>query len=264
MNRRDFFTAVGAASVVSFAGLRPASASVSTNLYLDGLLMISFEDHALRIGFPKAPGHKATLKIVPRTGATNVIKVKGNGVLDSPARGNGRPKVFAPEVVQLSEIYGTGVKAHFDKCPNVIEVPYAAIKSITTSKITKDRWTFVRADNKQEIDSFRPRRIAEGLKLELVSGGTLKLDAGKTQINLDETQDILCNYAPETMDAYPDMYPDHFVHYMQYFDRPPAADFLVLPKKLTGAASGPLPRLGHRFFAGGPFCFVVVVGSMSS
>ena len=94
-------------------------------------------------------------------------------------------------------------------------------------------------------------------------GGKLKLDAGKTQINLEAAQDILCNYAPEAVDAYPDMYLDHFVHYLQYIDRPPAADFLVVPKKLTGAPVRPMPQVGQRFFIGGPFCFVVVVGSMS-
>jgi hypothetical protein len=266
MNRRDFFTVMGGASVASLAGVRPAvAAGQSTNLYLSGLLMVSLEDEALRIGFPKAHGHKATMKIVPITGSTRTVSFKGNGVVETSAVG-GRPEIFAPEVVRMSEIYGPDVTANFDKCPSVIEIPYAAIKSITTSKVSKDRWTFVRADNKQEIDSFRPRQIAESLKLELTSSSVLKLGAGKTVIKLGSIQEILCNYAPEPQDTYPDMYLDHFVHYVPYIDRPPAADFLIEPKNLTGVVSGASPRVGHRMllYQGSPFCFVILFcGSMS-
>ncbi len=266
MNRREFFTLIGGASVVSMTSIRPAfAAEQTTNLYLNGLLMVSFEDHSLRVGFPKAAGHKGTLKIVPVNGSTRTIAVKGNGIVETAAPANGRPKVFAPEAVQMSEIYGAGVKANFEKCPHIIEIPYAAIKSITSSSLTKDRWTFVRSDSKQEIDTFRPRQIAEGLKLELMSNSVLKLDGGKILVKLESTQEILCSYAPEPKDIYPDMIVDHFAHYVQYMDRPPAADFIAEPKKTNAMVSAPTPRLGNRFMiAGTPWCFVVVVGTMGN
>jgi len=261
MNRREFFTVIGGASVFSMAGIRPIFASEqTTSLYLTGLIMASFEDRGLRVGFPKAPGHKGTLKIVPVSGSTRTIPVRGNGVVETAAPATGRLKARPPEAVRMSEIYGSNIKANFDKCPSVIEIPYAAIKSIASSSVTKDRWTFVRTDNKQEIDTFRPRQIAEGLKLELLSNSVLKLDGGKTQIRLDSTQEILCSYEPEPKDVQPNMYVDHFAHYLQYIERPPAADFRVEPKKLTGAIGGATPRVGNRFwFAGGPFCFSVII-----
>ena len=56
MNRREFLTVLGGAGAVSLAGIRPAFADErTTDLFVDGLVMVSFEDPILRIGFPKAP-----------------------------------------------------------------------------------------------------------------------------------------------------------------------------------------------------------------
>src|SRR5437867_5285750 len=131
MNRRDFLTVVSGAGVASLAGFRPAfAAEQTTNLYLSGLLMLSFEDPVLRIGFPRAPGHKATMKVVPVNGSTRTIPIRGNGFLETSAAANGHLRVAAPELVRISEIYGPDAKANFAKCPIVLDVPYAAIKSI--------------------------------------------------------------------------------------------------------------------------------------
>jgi hypothetical protein len=266
MNRRNFMAVVGGASVASLACFNSAFAAEpatgTTSLYLKGLVMASFEDGVLRIGFPKAPGHKATLQIVPIKGAIQTIALKGNGVLETKALASGRPKVAAPELVRMSEIYGPDVKSKFAKCPSVIEIPYAAIRSITTSDVTKDRWTFVRADNGQEIDSFRPRQIAEGLKIELSSNSVLKLDGGKTTISLATTQEMTSNYSTDPKDAYPDMIVDHFGHYLEYMDRPPAADFVVVPKRVTGTTSSATPHAGQRFMMvdGTAICFLVALG----
>jgi hypothetical protein len=267
MNRRDFMAVVGGASVASLACFNSAFAAEpaagTTSLYLKGLVMASFEDpNVLRIGFPKAPGHKATLQIVPIKGAIQTIALKGNGVLETKATASGRPKIVAPELVRMSEIYGPDVKSKFAKCPTVIEIPFAAIRSITTSEVTKDRWTFVRADDGQEIDTFRPRQIAEGLKIELSSNSVLKLDGGKTTISLATTQEMTSNYAMDPKDAYPDMIVDHFGNYLQYMDRPPAADFMVVPKKVTGTASSATPHVGQSFMMvdGSFLCFMVSIG----
>ena len=165
MNRREFLTVASGVGVASLAGIHPAfAAEQTTSLYLEGLVMVSFEDPVLRIGFPKAPGHKATLQIVPVNGSSRTISLKANGVIETRAIGNGKPRVAVPELVRMSEFYGVDVKSKFEKCPYVIEIPYSAIKSITTSKVTKDRWTFVRADTGKEIETFRPRQVAEGLR----------------------------------------------------------------------------------------------------
>lgn len=263
MNRRDFLTVLGGAGVASLAGIRPAFAGEqTTDLYLTGLVMVSFEDPILRIGFPKAPGHKATLQIVPVKGSSRSLSLKGNGTLVGSVAGSGKPSIKIPEIVQMSEFFGKGVKANFNHCANIIEIPYSAIKSITTSKVTKDRYTFVRSDSGQAMDSFRPRQVAEGLKLELRSSGTLKLDGGKVSISLATTQELRGEYAPEARDRKPNMVEDHFVHYFQNIERPPAADFLVAPKKLTGAMASAAPRVGNQFmmFDGMPLCFLMAIG----
>ena len=263
MNRRDFFTVVSGASVASLAGVRSAwAAEQTTTLYLRGLVMVAFENQMLRIGFPKAPGHKAVLQIQPINGTKRTLMLKGNGSLQTNSVASAQPKVFIPEIVRMSEFYGPGVKPHFEKCPSVIEIPLSAIRSITTSSVSKDRWTFVRADTGVEVNTFRPRQIAEGLKIELSSHSILKLDGLKMSIPLETTQEIVSNYEPAPQDRYPTMFEDHFAHYVAYVERPPAADFLVVPKKLTGN-SNPMPRMGNRFlFDGTPYCYLILIGEL--
>ena len=194
MNRRDFFTVVGGASVASLAGVRSAwAAEQTTTFYLRGLVMVAFENQMLRIGFPKAPGHKAVLQIQPIKGTKRTLMLKGNGSLQTNSVASAQPKVFIPEIVRMSEFYGPDVKPHFEKCPSVIEIPLSAIRSITTSSLSKDRWTFVRADTGAEVNTFRPRQIAEGLKIELSSHGVLKLDGLRMSIPLETTQELVSN-----------------------------------------------------------------------
>jgi hypothetical protein len=263
MNRRDFMTVIGGASAFPLVGVRTAlGAESTTSLYLNGLVMVSFEDSILRIGFPKAPGHKATLKIVPVNGTTRTLSLKGRGLIETKSVASGKPRVDLPEAVKMSEIYGDDIKARLEKCPTIIEIPYAAIKSITTSKVTPDRYTFVRADNGEEIDTFRRRQIAETARIELSADSVLKLDGGKTTISLNSLRELVSNYAPDAKDVYPDQYMDHFAHYAQYIDRPPAADFIAVPKRVTGAMNINTPHVGSHFmmYEGLPLCFFVVIG----
>jgi len=260
MNRRDFFTVAGGVSVASLAGVRSAWATEqTTTFYLRGLVMVAFENDMLRIGFPKAPGHKAILQIQPVNGMKRTLTLKGNGAVQTDLVRSGQPKVFIPEIVRMSEFYGPGVKPHFDKCPSVIEIPLSTIRSITTSSVSKDRWTFVRADNGVEVSTFRPRQIAEGLKIELSSHGVLKLDGLKMSIPLQTTQELVSNYEPAAENKYPGMFEDHFSHYFAYVDKPAAADFLVVPKKLTGNSYA-TPRVGNRFMIDNtPLCYLILV-----
>src|ERR1700722_8928625 len=103
MNRRDFMTVIGGVGAASLAGIQPlfaAGTMTTTTMYLQGLIMLSFEDdkNLLQIGFPKAPGHKATLSVVPTNGTQRTIAIKGNGQLETKVVSASRPRVTAPEL----------------------------------------------------------------------------------------------------------------------------------------------------------------------
>src|SRR5205823_8493036 len=191
----------------------------------------------IRIGFPKAPGHKATLSIVPQTGAKRVIAIKGNGAVEAPLVASSDPKIFVPEIVRMKEFYGDAVKSHVDKCPSVISIPKTAIHSVTTSEVSPSRYTFVRADNGEEVNSFRPRQVAETIKIDLSSAGILKLDEGKVNIPLETARELRVEYTPEKIEPGFDPYRDHFGHYFAYVERPAALDFDVIPRRISGGTS---------------------------
>src|SRR5436309_7528331 len=264
MNRREFLTVLGGATAlpaVSVINVHPAfAASETTSLYIKGLVMLDFENpEVLRLGFPKAPGHKATPSIVPQTGSRRILTIKGRGAVEAPASASGSPRIFVPELVRMQEFYGNAVKSRVDQCPSVISIPSAVIRSVTTEAVSQARYTFVRADNGQEVETFRPRQIADTIKIDLSSAGTLKLDNGKTNIPLDTARELRVEYSPERPDSV-DPYADHFNHYFAYVERPAALDFDVVPRKL-GAGSAPTPKVGHHFMMldNTAFCFVVAV-----
>jgi len=254
MNRRDFITVAAGTSVISLVipGLASTStvdkaAADVTSLYVKGLVMVDLGDpEVIRLGFPKAPGHKATLSIVPENGASRAIFIKGNGSVEMQGIAATDPKIFVPELVRFRELYGNGVASHIERCPSVISIPSNAIRSITTSEVSKERWTFVRAQSGEEVTSFRPRHVAETVKIDLSSASVLKLDQGKVNIPLDTTRELRMEYTPEKIEPGFDPYSDHFGHYFDYVERPAALDFDVVPKKLTGFSS-PTPKVGQRF-----------------
>jgi hypothetical protein len=261
MNRREFLSVIGGASAVSMMNVRSAFAEETTSLYVKGLVMFDFENPAvLRIGFPKAPGHKATLAIAPKSGSKRTLTIKGHGSVD--ANGvtlAGNPKIAVPELVRMKEFYGVAVKSKVDQCPSVITIPSSAILSVTTAELSKARYTFTRADNGQEVVSFRPRQVAETIRIELSSAGTLKLDNGKVAIPLQTARELRVEYVPESI-AGMDAYADHFHHYFSYVERPAALDFDVVPRKL-GGSSAPTPRVGNQFMMVDmwPFCFAIAI-----
>ncbi|PYS53401.1 MAG: hypothetical protein DMG13_12810 [Acidobacteria bacterium] len=264
MNRREFLTVLGGATAlpaVSVINVHPAfAASETTSLYIKGLVMLDFENpEVLRLGFPKAPGHKATLSIVPQNGSRRTLTIKGRGAVEAPASAPGSPRIFVPELVRMREFYGNSVKSRVDQCPSVISIPSAVIRSVTTEQVSKARYTFVRGDNGQEVDTFRPRQIADTIRIDLSSAGTLKLDDGKINIPLDTARELRVEYSPERPDSV-DPYADHFNHYFAYVERPAALDFDVVPRKL-GAGSAPSPNVGHRFMMTDniAFCYVIAV-----
>jgi hypothetical protein len=266
MNRREFLNVLGGASAASLIGTSAFASSSAdkaaadvTSLYVKGLVMVDLSNRDLiRIGFPKAPGHKATLSILPQSGARRTIAIKGNGSVEAPGIASAEPKIFIPEVVRMKEFYGDTVKSHVDKCPSVLSIPANAIRSLTTSEVSQSRYTFVRADNGEEVNSFRPRQIAETIKIDLSSAGVLKLDDGKVNIPLETARELRVDYAPEKIAPGFDAYADHFGHYFGYIERPAALDFDVIPKKVNGGSSS-TPNVGHHFLDGYVACYLTAV-----
>ncbi len=267
MNRRDFLSVLGggAVSVTGVSAFASTSADKSPadviSLYVKGLVLLDLGNpHLIRLGFPKAPGHKATLSVVPQNGSRRTIAIKGNGLVEAHGIVFPEPKIFVPELVRMKEFYGEGVKSRVDKCPSVISIPSNAIRSISTSEVSKARYTFVRADNGEEVAGFRPRQVAETIKIDLSSAGVLKLDDGKVNIPLDTTRELRAEYAPERTESGLDPYTDHFGHYFSYIERPAALDFDVVPRRISGSTS-PTPRVGHHFMMTDSYavCYIAAV-----
>jgi hypothetical protein len=252
MNRRDFITVAAGTSVISLVipGLASTStvdkaAADVTSLYVKGLVMVDLGDpEVIRLGFPKAPGHKATLSVVPQAGEKRVMVIKGKGVIEAAGSASGDPKIVAPELIRMKEIYGNDVKSHIDRCPGLISIPRNTIRSITTSEVSPVRYTFFRADNGEEVTTFRPRQVADALKIDLSSAGALKLEDGKINIPLHTARELRVEYAAERIDS-ADPFADHFQHYLPYVERPAALDFDVVPRRV--GATAPTPHVGHHF-----------------
>src|SRR5438477_645338 len=167
MNRREFLSVAAGASAVAMT--IPAFASSSTDqpsadvtsLYVKGLVMVDLGSvDIIRLGFPKAPGHKATLSVVPQNGTKQVLAIKGNGMIDAAGIASTDPKIIVPELIRMKEFYGNDVKSHVDRCPSVISIPRNAIRSVTTTELSPTKYTFVRADTGEEVTTFRPRQVA--------------------------------------------------------------------------------------------------------
>src|SRR5438105_3669811 len=85
INRREFLSVLGGATAISmaipaFASTTTADQTVTdvTSLYVKGLVMVDLGNpEVIRLGFPKAPGHRATLSVVPENGARQVLAIKG-------------------------------------------------------------------------------------------------------------------------------------------------------------------------------------------
>jgi hypothetical protein len=252
INRREFMSVLGGATAISMAipGIAATTAdnlkSDVTALFVKGLVMVDVGDASvIRLGFPKAPGHKATLSVVPQSGAKQTLAIKGRGAVEAKPIAAAGGKILVPELIRMKEFYGDDVKSHIDKCPSVISIPRTAIRSIAATELTPSRYTFVRADNGQEVTSFRPRQVADAIKIELSSAGKLTLDDGKVTIPLDTTRELRVEYTADNVTS-SDPFADHFHHYFPYIERPAALDFDVVPRKV-GAASSPTPHEGHHF-----------------
>src|SRR5262249_31624702 len=116
------------------------------------------------------------------------------------------------------------------------------IRNIEATELTSARYTFVRADSGEEVTSFRPRQVADAIRIDLSSAGKLTLDDGKVTIPLETARELRVEYTAEKVTS-ADPFADHFHHYFPYIERPAALDFDVVPRKV-GAASSPTPHAG--------------------
>src|SRR4051794_40915259 len=91
MNRREFLSVLGGASAITMAVPAFAASTTAdktgsdiTSLYVKGLVMVDLGNPDLiRLGFPKAPGHRATLSILPLNGTKQVLFIKGKGAIEA-------------------------------------------------------------------------------------------------------------------------------------------------------------------------------------
>jgi hypothetical protein len=261
MKRREFLTAMGAVSALSIANSQSAFAAESTSIYVKGLIMVSFEDpQFLRLGLPKAPGHKGTLVVVPSSGTQRTLNIKGMGSVEAKAIGPANRTFVIPELIRMKEFYGDSIRSRISECPTVVRIPYTAIRSISAAELSPSKYAFTRADTGEEVASFRPRQIAESIKIDLSSDGVLKLDGGKTSIDLSNTKELRLDYGPEpsSVQSTADAFTAHFSHYFAYLDRPVTANYDVVPMKLGGSAA-PASKTANSFFPPYAFCFLIAI-----
>jgi len=222
--------------------------STSPAVFVRGLMILEFaHKDALRIVLPDAPGHKATVTFVMNDGKRIVIPFKGHSTIKAVSDPEGStPVVKAPELVRMKELYGDGFTPLIDRVADRIEIPWSGIRSVKTDKVTNSRYTFVRKDNGEEITSFRPRNIAESLRIALGSFESLNVDGLKREMDAAQVKEIWIEQVPKDMSA-ADVYPDHFHHYFHYIARAANQNFDVEPRKLSGAISRS-PRIGRSFW----------------
>jgi hypothetical protein len=260
MKRREFMSVAGGAVAIS---MLPSSSlfavSQTTPFHVRGLAMLSFSDpQYLRIALPKAPHHAATLVVKALGGEPVETRIEGHGAVAGIAPSGVRPDIRIPELIHIRELYKDAV-AKLDASPSIISVPWSAVASMSTEVVSEDRWTFVFKDTGAEVNSFRPRKIAESIKIDLVSNATLTMNGGKVSVPLAGIEEVRTDFTPMHENA--GGFEDHFDHYMPYVSTADVAE--VVPKKLgkptqSATISGFGNAFAARFF---PFtaCFLVQV-----
>lgn len=267
MNRRDFVTIMGGATAaISALNTKNllAEGKATTPFFAKGLVMVSFEDQKfLRLGFPNAPGHRGTLAVLPKSGNKRSLNLKGNTTVEGSVVGSAEAGRFViPEIVRMKEFYGDSIRSRIAECPTVIRIPYSMIQSISTAELSPAKYTFLRRDTGDEVTTFRVRKIAESIKIDLASDGVIHMDNGKTTIELNKFRELRAEFAPDNPPANlnVDPFAVHFGHYFTYLDRPANANFDVVPQRL-GEVKAAVPKVGNSFALYPPYfeCFLVAI-----
>ena len=199
---------------------------------------------------PDAPGHKATITFVMNDGKRHVVPFKGHSTIKTSQAESSPAVVRVPELVRLKELFGSGITPVLERAANRVSIPWSSIRTVSTEKVSASRFTFVRKDNGEEIETFRPRNVAETIRIQLTSLGQLDFDRLRSGIEIGNVREIWIEQVPKSVDA-ADMYQQHFHHYLHYIDRPAGKTFDVEPRKVSGAVSQSMPRVGQSFWIGG-------------
>jgi hypothetical protein len=174
-----------------------------------------------------------------------VLPFRGHGAINVLEARSSPASVIVPELVRMKELYGEGVTPLLNRSSNTLSIPWSAIRSVRTQEVTSSRYTFIRKDTGEEIESFRPRQVAESLRIELTSAGSLNFDGTRTAFGSD-IKEIKIEHLPEDL-GNNNAYLEHFHHYLHYALRPSSKQFDVEPRKLYGSSS-PRPKIGNSFW----------------
>lgn len=266
MKRRDFlYMAAGAAAISTFGPVRRLEARIvsgpTTPFFVRGLAMLKFNDpNYLQVALPEAPHHAATLITRTPTGGELARKLEGDMVVVGDGAAGTPLDVQLPELIQMRELY-KGAVGRFEGSPTRISIPWSAVGGVSTHEVSEDRWTFVWADSGAEVESFRPRKVAESVRIDLVSSSVLSVNDGEFTVPMADLAEAWTDFTP-TREGMGD-FSDHFAFYMPYV-RTAEEIAEVVPKKVGRQArrSGN-PSFGNGFAASRiyPFaaCFLVEV-----
>jgi hypothetical protein len=212
------------------------------------MLQLEQQD-GLHIILPDAERHHATITFVMNDGARKTLPFKGHSSIKGMQAETSRAIVNAPELIRLKELFGNGVTPLVDRAPNNVSIAWSSIQSVTTETVSPYRYTFVRKDNGSEIETFRPRNIAETIRIQLRSLGQLDFKPLKSDIDMSRVREIWVEQVPQrTASAAADMFQQHFHHFLHYVDRPAGQNFDVEPRRLTAAAANASRRFGQSFW----------------
>jgi hypothetical protein len=247
----------GGATALSLAGassrtLWAAETTAPTiPFYMKGLAMVSFRDpDHLTIALPEAPHHAGTLNVTARAGTITQHALKGDGRLTGSEGANPKPDLRIPSLVDVQELY-PGARPRLENSPTVITIPWSAVAAVSEASLSEDRWTFVTRETEEEVITFRPRKVAESLRFDLVSSGVLRVNDGDVSVDLGEVQEISTEFVPTSHDT--GGFTDHFAFYMPYVDV--GANAPDIKPQQVGASPmptpTPMPALGHSFAPAG-------------
>jgi hypothetical protein len=218
----------------------------TTPFRVKGLAMLSFADpEYLTIALPEAPHHQATLAVTPNGGESISQRLRGHGVLvGATPTISTKPNLRVPALVDVQELY-PGARPKLDKSPTIISIPWSAVAGIAAETLSEDRWTFVVKETGEEVVTFRPRQVAESVRIDLVSSGVLNIDDGRLAVDLTRVSEVATEFVP--MEHEMGGFSDHFGLYMPYVERRTGAP--EIEPRVVGArsASVPTPSFGNSF-----------------
>lgn len=271
MNRREFWTTAGGATALTVLGGSVTSLFArettpgTVPFHVKGLAMMDFShpDH-LTIALPEAPHHAGTVQYTPAGGLTEIYPVRGRGILAGSNGHEAKPDVKVPQLVDVQELY-PGARPRLEKSPTIISIPWASVRGISAETLSDDRWTFVNTATGEEVITFRPRQVAETIRFDLVSSGTLRVNGGEIAIDLADVRDIATEFVPTSDEM--GGYMSHFAYYLPYVEiGKDAPEVEPQPVGLRQTQPAPMPAMGHSFAAPGmrvwPYtsCFPFRVG----